>query len=97
MLEFVMQDFELPRQPSPHFALLPSRIDVSQAEQQERDAERLSLVGVLPIFYPVTVDENGGVRHDALPRLIESLAVEVGTPSGSPPLATISQRMMERR
>ena len=97
MLEFVMKDFELPRRPPPHFALLPSRVTASQAEQQERDAERLSRFGVLPIFYSVTIDNNGSVQYDALPKLIEALGVEVGTPTGSPPLATISRRLMERR
>ena len=97
MLEFVMKDFELPRRPSPHFALLPSRVHDSQAEQQERDAKRLGRFGVLPIFYSVTIDANGHVRHDALPQLIEALGVEVGTPTGTPPLATISRRLMERR
>lgn len=97
MLQFVMKDFNLPHRPSPHFALLPSQDEDSQAEQQERDAERLSRFGVLPIFYSVTTETNGSVQYDALPRLVESLAVEVGRLTGSPPLATISRRLLERR
>ena len=97
MLEFVMKDFNLPRRPSRHFVLLPSCVHDGQAEVQEHQAVYLSRFGVLPIFYSVTIDANGRDRHDALPLLVEDLSSKVGIPAGTPPLATISRRLMERR
>ena len=97
MLKFVMKDFDLPRRPSRHFALLPSCAHDSQAERQEHQAAYLSRFGVLPIFYSVTIDANGRDRHDALPLLVETLSSKVGIPAGTPPLATISRRLLERR
>ena len=97
MLDFVIKDFNLSRRPSRHFALLPSLVNYGQAEQQESYAAYLSDFGVLPIFYPVTTDANGHDQHNELPVLVEALSAEVGAPGGTPTLATISRRLMERR
>lgn len=97
ILRFVMNDFDLPPRPPVHFALLPSPIEDQQAKRQEHDAEYLTHFGVMPIFYPVTTDADGRDQHGELVVLVEELSTVIGTPSGTPPLAKISRRLLERR
>ena len=96
MLDLVKKDFDLPLRPPPHFALLPSQVGVHQNQQQQDDAVYLSRIGVLPVFYQVTIDGNGRETHDALPTLIEELGAELRTPGRQSSLADISRRLLAR-
>ena len=96
ILRFVMMDFDLPLQPACHFALFPSHVNDQQEERQELDARRLKRFGVIPVFYPVTTNVHGHDQHAELPTLVEELSTDIGSPSGTPTLAEISRRLLER-
>ena len=96
MLGFVKKDFDLPPRPPCHFALLPSREGIRQNQQQRDNAAFLSRVGVLPVFYQVTIEGNGHENHDALPALIEELGAELGTPGRRSSLEALSRRLLAR-
>ena len=92
LLEFVHEDFELAPYPPAHFALLGA------TDEDERDqiAQRLRPYSVMPVFYQVVTDPAGRPDHSALSTLIEELAAAVGVVAATPPLGTLTERLMER-
>ena len=96
MLDLVKKDFDLPPRPPSHFALLPSQVGTNQAQQQQDNAAYLRRLGVLPVFYHVTIDPSGRENHDALPALIEEVGADLALPATTSSLETISRRLLAR-
>jgi hypothetical protein len=92
ILDLVKRDFDLAPNPAPHVGLLGA----ADEEQQERDAARLRPLGVMPVFYKITIGDDLKPNHDALSALIQDIGAELQIPGVAPRLADISARMMRR-
>jgi hypothetical protein len=91
LLRFVVDDFELPFHPPPHIGLFPGYDDA----RREEDIQRLRLLGVQPVFYPVVLDAAGNESHDGLPALIQDVADRVGVRPIAPGLRRVARRFLE--